>query len=70
MVFGRWVGSRYSLFIYPWVGENMVCMYVFIYLFKMGKMSTFWNIKKVFTQWDNAEEKAKEVFLKLFHLCQ
>jgi hypothetical protein len=35
--------------------------YVCIYLFKMGKMSTFWNIKKVFTQWDNAQ--AKEVFL-------
>jgi hypothetical protein len=32
----------------------------------MGKMSTFWNIKKVFTQWDNAQEKAKEVFLNCF----
>ncbi len=30
-------------------------------------MSTFWNIKKVFTQWDNnAQEKAKEIFLNCF----
>jgi len=35
----------------------------------MGKMSTFWNIKKFFTQWDNAEEKAEEEAEEVFLNC-
>ncbi len=32
-------------------------------------MSTFWNIKKVFTQWDSAEEKAEEEAEEVFLNC-